>query len=286
MLTSDRVKALLDRKGLRLILGPAASLLARRQKNGVQHIFFEDGVWIHEATTGYFAYRHPFVHLDLNRMDEAARANFFWKYQPRPGDVVVDAGAGVGEETLSFSRAVGPTGKVVCVEAHPRTYRCLEKLKQYNNLTNVICIHRAVADVSNSIMRIADSDTYLANHVDSSQGTPVRTITVDGLCHRLDLSRIHFLKMNIEGAERLAIRGMRETLKQTEVVCISCHDFLAARSRDQNLNTKNDVRCFLEENGIKTLARNSTTPHLRDQVWGINEQLLREPGHREVACAS
>jgi len=286
VLTSDRVKVLLDQKGLRFMLGAVASCLARRQKSGVRRIFFEDGTWIHETTTGYFAYRHPFVRLNLKYMDESARANFFWRYSPRPGHVVVDVGAGVGEETLSFSRAVGPLGKVVCVEAHPRTYRCLAKLAKYNDLRNVVCIHRAVAEVSNSIATIADFDTYLASRVDSSQGIPVRTITLDGLCRRLGLSRIHFLKMNIEGAERLAIRGMRETLKRTEILCISCHDFLAARTGDKTLNTKNDVKFFLEQNGIRILERDSTAPHLRDQVWGINEQLLRESGHCEVAQAS
>lgn len=274
MLALDRIKTLFDRKGIRSALGPISTSLARHYKKGVRRIFYDDGVWMHETDSGYFAYPQPFLRLDLRFLDESARANFFWKYRPQPGDVVVDIGAGVGEETLSFSRAVGPWGKVICVEAHPRTYRCLEKLVQYNALTNVICVHRAIADIPGATAMIMDSRTYVANRLSAVKGNTVQTTTVDALHQELGLSRIHFLKMNIEGAERLAIRGMSEVLKHTGVLCISCHDFLAMRNRDDSLRTKNEVRRFFEGNGIKVFERAAGTPCLRDQVWGINEQLL------------
>lgn len=276
MLALDRVKALLDQRGIRSVLGPVSSSLARHHQRGVKRIFYDDGIWMHETETGYFAYPQPFLRLDLKQLDESARENFFWKYRPRPGDVVMDIGAGVGEETLSFSRAVGALGKVICVEAHPRTYRCLEKLVQYNALTNVTCVHRAIADIPDATAMIADSVTYVGNRLSAVKGSPVQTTTVDALHGELSLGRIHFLKMNIEGAERLAIRGMSEILRQTEVLCISCHDFLAVRSGDDSLRTKDEVRHCLQENGIRIFERAAGTAWVRDQVWGLNEQLLRD----------
>ncbi|MGA2857647.1 MAG: FkbM family methyltransferase [Candidatus Sulfotelmatobacter sp.] len=280
MLALDRIKALLDQRGIRSVLGPVSSSLARHHKKGVKRIFYDDGIWMHETETGYFAYPQPFLRLDLKHLDESARETFFWKYWPRPGDVVMDIGAGVGEETLSFSRAVGPLGKVICVEAHPRTYHCLEKLVQYNALTNVICVHRAIADIPDATAMIMDSGTYVGNRLSSVKGKPVQATTVDALHRELSLGRIHFLKMNIEGAERLAIRGMSEILKQTEVLCISCHDFLAMRNGDDSVRTKNEVRHFLEGRGIKICERAAGMPCIRDQVWGLNEQLLRDFGPR------
>jgi len=284
MLALDRIKSLVDQRGIRSVLGPVSSLLARHQNNGVKRIFYDDGVWMHETETGYFAYPQPFLRLDLKYLDESARENFFWKYRPRPGDVIMDIGAGVGEETLSFSRAVGQLGKVICVEAHPRTYHCLEKLAQYNALTNVICVHRAIADITDVTAMIRDSRTYVGNRLSSVKGNPVQATTVDALHRELRLGRVHFLKMNIEGAERLAIRGMSEILKQTEVVCISCHDFLAERSGDDSLRTKEEIRRFLEKGGIEIFERDVGTPCLRDQVWGVNPQLLRDFGPRHEAC--
>jgi len=278
MPVSDRVKSVLDQQGVRVALAPLASWLARSRNRGVKRIFHDGEVWVHETTTGYFAYHQPFVRLDLRQLHEAAQMNFFWGYRPRAGDVVVDIGAGVGEETLSFSRAVGPRGKVVCIEAHPRTFRCLEKLVRYNQLVNVISVHRAVADVGDQAARIADSDTYLGSSLSSAGGAPVWTITVDALCDELHLNRVHFLKMNIEGAERLAIHDMCETLQRTELLCISCHDFLADGTGDDSLRTKNDVKRFLQANGMRVLERAHGKAYIRDQVWGLNQQLLREGG--------
>jgi FkbM family methyltransferase len=286
MLVLDRIKGLLDQRGVRLALGPISSSLARHHERGVKRIFYDGEVWMHETETGYFAYHQPFVRLDLRYIDESAHENFLWKYRPRPGDVIMDIGAGVGEETLTFSRAVGPLGRVICIEAHPRTYRCLEKLVQYNALSNVVCIHRAIADVPDATAMIADSVTYVGNRLSRVKGNPVRTTTVDEIHRQLGLGRIHFLKMNIEGAERLAIRGMSEILKQTEVLCISCHDFLAKRNGDDSLRTKNEVTHFLQESGLRIFERPVGTPCVRDQVWGLNEQLSRhsDPGH--TACGT
>lgn len=274
MSVSDRVKSVLDQEPMRLVLAPIASLLARTRNKGVKRIFHDGEVWMHETSKGYFAYHHPFVRLDMGELHDSAEKNFLWRYQPRPGDVIIDIGAGVGEETLSFSRAVGSRGKVVCIEAHPRTFRCLEKLVRYNQLDNVTCVHRAVADVCGDSVMIADSDTYVGNRLSSTQGASVQTITMDALLETLPLVRIHFLKMNIEGAERLAIHGMRETLKRTEMLCISCHDFLAERTGDCSLRTKKEVQAFLQENGITVLERMDGKSYLRDQVWGVNQRLL------------
>ena len=273
----DKVKALLDRRGLRLVVIPLASHLARSQGKGVKKIFYDDGIWIHETTGGYFAYHQPFVRLDMAQMDELARSHFFWGYRPKAGEVVMDVGAGVGEEALTFSRAVGERGKVICIEAHPRTYRCLEKLVQYNRLENVIAIHQAVTETSCGTAIIEDSDAYLANRLNPAKGIPVPATTIDAIHQTLGLGRVHFLKMNIEGAERFAIRGMRETLSQTEVLCVSCHDFLADVAGDGALRTKGAVKQFLQHNGLSVVERlePGLPPYVRDQVWGYNDQLMK-----------
>jgi FkbM family methyltransferase len=145
----------------------------------------------------------------------SVEAVFFRHYRPVAGDVILDVGAGVGEETLAFSRAVGPSGRVISVEAHPRTFRCLEKLVQYNCLRNVTPIHSTITEPACRLTNIEDSRHYLKNRSDRGVGVPVPATTLDKLIQKLGLSRIHFLKMNIEGAERLAIHGVTKTLRQT-----------------------------------------------------------------------
>jgi FkbM family methyltransferase len=273
----DSTKALLDRRGLRPFLVPVANWVARSRNKGVRRIFCDDGIWIHETARGYFAYQQPFIRLDMAKMEEQARANFLWGYEPQPGHTVIDVGAGVGEETLTLSRALGGQGKLIAVEAHPRTYQCLEKLVHLNGLTNVIPIHKAVtADASGTAM-IGDSQAYLANRLSRTRGIAVRATTIDEIHRQLGLGRVHFLKMNIEGAERLAIRGMSETLRQTRVLCVSCHDFLAEATGDEALRTKREVRQFFRQNRIRIRERTEPDlpPYVRDQIWGYNDALVQ-----------
>jgi FkbM family methyltransferase len=227
----------------------------------------------------------------------------------------MDIGAGVGEETLTLSRAVGEHGKIICVEAHPRTFRCLEKLVQYNRLENVIPIHAAIAEPGRSTVSIENGNEYLANRIGSvgapsvgvsrtkvgsvgvgrigigsgavHVGLTVPALTIDQLCQRLNLARIHFLKMNIEGAERLAIQGMSTALQRTNILCISCHDFLAkrnsagdevgAQTAESFYRTKDLVRQFLQKSGLKVVERNAPAlpPYIQDQLWAYNHSKLK-----------
>jgi FkbM family methyltransferase len=281
---TDRLKAQFERESLRWILEVAADRIARWRGKGVSGIRYEDGLWIHHTATGYFAYHQPFLRLDMAAFDAAARNNFFWGYQPKPGDVILDVGAGVGEETLTFSRAVGETGRVFCVEAHPRTYACLQKLIECNRLQNVTAIHAAVTESNVGTAKIEDSRDYLGNRLSTNAGIQVPGTTLDHLCDNFQLEQIQFLKMNIEGAERFAIRGMSQTLARTEVACICCHDFLADASRDAKLRTRQVVQDYLSRQGLRVEVREGLQqPYLRDQVWGYNDALLQSSAGRMAA---
>lgn len=276
---ADRVKTMLNRRGFQPLSVPLMSGLARLQGHGVRRIFLDDGIWMHQTSRGYFAYHQPYLRLDLLRMEEFARRHFLWGYRPKAGDVIMDVGAGVGEETLTFSRAVGEDGRVICIEAHPRTYLCLEKLVQYNRLANVIPIHAAATEPGRSVVTIENDSEYLANRLDAVAGVSVPATTIDAIRQKLNLGRVHFLKMNIEGSERLAIRGMAATLKETEILCVSCHDFLAQSAEDDGLRTKGLVRDFLRQNGLDVVEREEPglAPHLRDQLWAYNWRLMQKP---------
>jgi FkbM family methyltransferase len=270
-----KFRTLLNQKSVQRALGPVATYLARSQAHGVRRIFCDGGVWIHDTAGGYFAYPHPYVRLDLAHFDAVAKRNFFWGYTPRPGETVMDVGAGVGEETLTFSRAVGERGRVICVEAHPRTFRCLEKLIEYNHLRNVIAVHSAVTAPSCSRAVIDDSDEYLANRLNPDRGIPVPAATLDAIFEKLRLGHIDLLKMNIEGAERFAIQGMEQTLRHTRAVCVSCHDFLAG---DDHLRTKGLVLEFLERRGFRVATRSEPglPLYILDQVWGYRDEPIEK----------
>lgn len=173
-----------------------------------------------------------------------------------PGDVVFDIGAGVGEATLLFSKMVGPAGKVVAVEAHPRTFAMLDRVCQLNSLRNVELIHAAVMD-SNQPVMISDTqgtEGYLMNRV-GVQGIQTPSVTLSDLVTELQLTHIDFLKTNIEGAEVAALQGARDVLPIVRHAAIGCHDFLADQTGDESYRTKDTVNTLLVEAGFTVASR-------------------------------
>lgn len=191
----------------------------------------------------------------------------------------MDVGAGSGWETLFFSKGVGGSGRVISIEANPRVFRCLSKMCHENRLENVTLIQAAIADEEGEA-EISDSTDHEANSI-IGVGSGIRVVetTLDHIFRSLGLTRVDFLKMNIEGAERLALSGMREMALKTKNVCISCHDFLADEGGGSALRTRADVIEFLKQNGFAVLLRDPDAHWIRDFVYGVNEKLLMYQGH-------
>jgi FkbM family methyltransferase len=220
-----------------------------------------------------FAHRHVDATLILpnvaNRLtpadlENAARDIFCFKYTPKQGDTVLDIGAGYGEETITFSRLVRSTGRVISIEAHPDAYRRLVLTCEHNQLTNVIPLHFAVTD-SEGAAAIDDGTSKLGSveaRIGQSGGTEVPSVTIDKLVVDYGLNSIDLLKMNIEGAEQLAVRGMSQSLGRVKHAVISCHDFLAhpgSSSRDRAWFATYDVVAnFLSNNGFVLAERRAT----------------------------
>ncbi len=204
-----------------------------------------------------------------------ARDTALWVYTPGQGDVVFDVGAGVGSETLLFSRLVGASGRVVSIEAHPRTYRRVVELCDANRLANVTPLQVAAAERDGTVT-ISD----LANHVRNTtlaaadEGIEVPARRLETVASSLGITHIDLLKMNIEGAEVSALRGLGPLLAKTRYVCIACHDFLADEGGAETLRTKAEVHELLLEHGFELTSRNeAAAPWTRDYIYGENTRL-------------
>jgi FkbM family methyltransferase len=262
----------LDRPGRRGLLAVPASLWVSVKYRAPCFVHWRNGTWIHH-------YRGAAIpHASVGRAAPPAvftaggREIFLWEYTPRPGDIIFDIGAGIGAETLLFSHLVGRTGRVVSLEAHPRTFRRLVDLCDVNRLGNVTSLQVAVSDNDGAVV-ISDLEHHLHNTMLETNGdgieVPARRIFT--IAAELGITRIDLLKMNIEGAERLAIQGMGTLLANTRHVCISCHDFLADEDGPEELRTKGFVREFLQRRGFQVTTRDDAPdPWTRDYVYAVN----------------
>jgi FkbM family methyltransferase len=282
----DVLVRLLDRPGGRGILGRLATSIIRRNSGEDLEVRYLNGLWTRRVGSHFlpdgrkFEYRYEDFSAWKGQFDRYlsdAEDYWFQHYHPNEGDVIVDVGAGRGEDTFAFSRAVGKTGRVIAVEAHPLSFAILRSFCRLNGLTNVTPLHLALMDKP-GVVRITESKwSWLENAIDTSDGgvgSEVRADTLTRVCERETIERIAFLKVNIEGAERYALPGTAAVLPRVEQVCVACHDFLAAMGRGDDLRTRAFAEQFLSSQGFMVVSRrDDPRDHVRDHVFGT-----RAPG--------
>lgn len=271
----------LDRRGGRAILGFLATRWAGRALPGVL-IEYRQGVWVHRLggytfadslRFDYYAYTINRWPRKLEKILSEAEDHWFFAGRPTAGGVIVDVGAGKGEDCVAFSRAVGPNGKVLAVEAHPATIQCLRASIELNGLSNVMPIHCALTEKPGSVMIETAEDWESSSVVsDVKGGDRVPGVPLDALVKQHNLTRIDLLKMNIEGAEALAIEGMMQSFPIIRALCISCHDFRANRGDGEFFRTKALVERRLQAAGFRIIPRQDHRDYIADQVNAIRTE--------------
>jgi FkbM family methyltransferase len=145
-------------------------------------------------------------------------------------ETFVDVGANVGSYTLSAAKEYKDKGvKIIAIEAHPDNYRALCRNIQINNFGNVKTINKAVTDYKGNVTLYdrshdgsrVDSDLYslydkafLAQNNILHPGGNVLQLECDTLDNMLLDKRVDVMKIDIEGAEVMALKGARNTLKK------------------------------------------------------------------------
>lgn len=258
-----------DRLGLRSLVARAASLAYPRQHFETD----SDRHWVNRQSEATFV--SPILHTaSYSQIEAAVLDNWAWEYRPKTGDTVIDVGAGIGEEAVVFSRMVGPAGRVISIEAHPETFRCLEATIERSGLRNVTAVNCAIADQDGELS-ISGGPTHLGpSHLmntvlNSGGGTKVPARTLDSLADELGVGQIDLLKMNIEGAEKLAVEGFDRLAPQVCHAAISCHDFVATHfGGASHYLTKDHVRAALQARGFIVRSRaDAAESWVRDYLY-------------------
>jgi len=241
-----------------VVLSAVVSVTSRKRCR-VRH---RDGYWEYHWHEGTSFIHDPKVFVTPENPTGVAEL-YFWEYEPKADDVVLDVGAGLGAELLALRMKVGPHGRVFGFEAHPATFARLSELCLMNRWSNVEAIHAAVVDQTKPVL-ISDNDDYQLSNVFSSGDNIVEGIALDDFVVQRGISHIDYIYMNIEGAERLAIQGMDRVAQITDHMCISCHDFLGTEWG----RTSEVVRAWLKAREFRVLERpNHPIPPVRFFVY-------------------
>jgi FkbM family methyltransferase len=135
----------------------------------------------------------------------------------RPGDGFIDVGANIGYYSLLASRLVGERGKVVAVEASPRTFLDLQRNLALNGVTNVRAINSAASAGTGKfkIFRGHEFNTGLSTIFEQSgfelEGE-VQAEPLSDLIQANEFKAARVVKIDVEGAEALVLAGMEPML--------------------------------------------------------------------------
>lgn len=164
--------------------------------------------------------------LYVNGYFESGTCLFVEKFLKK-GMVVIDAGANAGQYTLISANKVGPSGKVHSFEPSPRMFDELRFNVNLNKLDTTCELNNYALSDSAGTAQLsryeAGKEVYgsLGNHCREDGGAiighdEVKTISLDEYIHKMKIERIDLIKMDIEGAELLALKGSQEILSRPD----------------------------------------------------------------------
>ena len=135
----------------------------------------------------------------------------------QPGMTVVDVGANIGLYTAIMGKAVGPTGRVIAIEPEVRNSGFIRRTLELNRLANAKVFQVALSNVTGPGLLFLNEENK-ADHRIFAKGSKRDSVPVD--CYRLDdllagekIERVDVMKIDVQGAEELAIQGALGTLK-------------------------------------------------------------------------
>jgi len=134
------------------------------------------------------------------------------------GDVVLDLGACWGDTALYFAYKTGELGKVYSFEFIPDNIKLFNLNVSLNsNLTNQIeLIQHPVSNKSNVKVYFKDDGPSSKIEFEKFKGLTgiTSTISIDDFVQKNRITKVDFIKMDIEGAESLALEGAINTIKK------------------------------------------------------------------------
>jgi FkbM family methyltransferase len=142
----------------------------------------------------------------------------------RPGQTFVDVGANTGWYTVLAAGKVGPSGRVAAIEASPANCLWLKKNVAKNGLANVRLVNEAAWSTEADLSLFQGPDCHSGVSTVVPSFAELKSCEMSGAIHARplaallspeEISTLRVLKIDVEGAELEAIRGLEPVLDST-----------------------------------------------------------------------
>jgi FkbM family methyltransferase len=178
--------------------------------------------------------------LILNPKCEYSRKRFIYRKSEVPevcimqnivkeGDCVLDIGANIGYWTTVLSSQVGRGGRVFAFEPNPKTFDLLTKNININDCKNVIARNVGIAEANRSgklyidELHSGDDRVYcptLGMEMNDRSVMDISLRTLDSFKLEIDLQRLSFIKIDVQGFEPMVLKGAYNVLESSNPVLL------------------------------------------------------------------
>lgn len=143
-----------------------------------------------------------------------------------------DVGANIGYTTLLLADLAGADGTVVAFEPLPENAERIRRNVALNGIgARVQVVEVAVADHEEAVDLHLAGSTFEASILQDRPRGSALSVAATTLDAYFANRRLDFVKIDIEGAERLAVRGMRNVLRtQKPTLVVELHGLEGARA--------------------------------------------------------
>jgi len=203
------------------------------------------------------------------------------------GDVILEIGANTGYFTRLFSHLTGSSGKVIAFEPIPKTRLSLVDNVKAWGLRNVLIMAYAVSDrncdATMFVPGVIHGQASLKQHMQGGWGQDMGIEKVSVKCRTLDdmselsaLPSLDFIKVDVEGAELLVLKGARQLLFRYHPIL---HLEIEAAWMKAFAYSPEDLETYLRELGYRHFTS-------YDRHWQPLENLSTHKGGFNVVCTT
>lgn len=197
---------------------------------------------------------------DIKSYDEMKKAGII-----QSGGTILDIGAHWGTHSIYLRELIGNSGHIYSFEPNPDNTAVFKKTLQLNDYENISIIEKAASDSKGTTeLKIPDQSsrsTVIDEDFSNKKSVQVPMISIDEFVKKNNIENIDFVKMDIQGAEVMAVNGMKECIDDINYMYIDYHagkisdedrdiffNFLTKHgkiyklnNKRQNLNPKNRI---------------------------------------------
>lgn len=137
--------------------------------------------------------------------------NLIEKYV-KNGDVVFDIGSNMGFYTIWFSKFIGNNGSVFSFEPDSKNFSRLKKNIELNNLDNQISANQLAVSDHDGVVKFTtgfDGENHISNSGETNI-SEVNSIRLDSFYQLKSITKVSYLKIDVEGFEYAVLKGGEE----------------------------------------------------------------------------